>query len=446
VSFRRFLASCGAAILVGLASAPAPADEPKEPVPEKDPIDSDPAPEGLPERIDKAIERGVAWLRKRQREDGSWWENPDAVAVSYAGKREQVYRFPAGGTALAAYTLLKCGVEPDDPAVKRGFAWLRKGPLPKTAYERSMSLLAVTATADPHKKLKASQASGEKRKLTGPFRKWATDLRDGLVAQQAPNGWRYYGRGGGVRGGDEDLSSTQLAALALFAADRAGLPVATAVWSKAMRYAMAQQEANGPEHPRAVVPHGAGWHGPAPTKAKPLPAGPDRARGYAYVLSQRADLHAAERTPSGGMTACGIGTLLLGRYVVLERRAASKDADARSLDLEPVERSILDGAAWLDANWSPFQNPVGQPKSVYYLYCVERAMDVMGSARVGEHLWYFEMADPLLGRQRDDGHWDTGSWPDHSALYDTCFALLFLSRATRGVIPMPVLTESTGGD
>jgi hypothetical protein len=136
------------------------------------------------------------------------------------------------------------------------------------------------------------------------------------------------------------------------------------------------------------------------------------------------------------MTACGVGTLLVGRYVILGRRApGSKDAAAKAVDLAPVEKSIFDGMAWLDKTWSSFSNPPAHKRPTCYLYCVERAMDLLGGSRIGEHSWYVEMAEALLARQEEDGRWDVGgSWADHASTYDTCFALLFLSRATLGVL------------
>jgi hypothetical protein len=427
--------------------SPSFGDEP----PPKEPEGADPLEEGapadLPERIDRAIERGVAWLQKRQKPDGSWWEKPPDVARSYSGKVEKVYRYPAGSTSLALYTLLKCGVAADDAIVRRGFGWLKKNHrVPGTAYESSMALLAVTATADPHKKLRRSDAAGERVRLKGDARVWATTLRDDVLRRQAPDGWRYYRKGAGVRGGDQDLSSTQLAVLALFAGERAGLPVPSTVWGRALRYAMDQQEEDGPAHARTVRPHGPGWdRPPSPAPAPPSPpAGEpsgDRARGFAYIRGPRADLEPRERTASGGMTACGVGTLVMGRYILLRR----KDG-AEQMDLARVERSVFDGLAWLDANWSPFENPKDRGRSIYYLYCVERAMDVLGAARLGERSWYVEMADQLLGRQREDGHWDQNDWNHHRETYDTCFALLFLSRATRGSLPGAVLTPGVDGD
>jgi hypothetical protein len=54
------------------------------------------------------------------------------------------------------------------------------------------------------------------------------------------------------------------------------------------------------------------------------------------------------------------------------------------------------------------------------------------------------MAEELVGRQDEAGFWNDGSGHEPRDVLGTCFALLFLSRATRGGIPFPVVTG--GGD
>src|SRR6516165_5986857 len=60
------------------------------------------------EAVNKAVERGVAHLRKLQKPDGSW-------------PHEQI-----GATALAGLTLIECGAPDDDPAVRKALDAVRK--------------------------------------------------------------------------------------------------------------------------------------------------------------------------------------------------------------------------------------------------------------------------------------------------------------------------------
>jgi len=65
----------------------------------------------------------------------------------------------------------------------------------------------------------------------------------------------------------------------------------------------------------------------------------------------------------------------------------------------------------------------------YYLYALERAGIFVGTETLGAHEWYAEGAQYLLAQQKDDGSW-LSKGADH-AIWDTCFAILFLRRATR---------------
>ena len=60
-----------------------------------------------PAAVDRAVERGLAWLESRQRFDGSFERSPRT-----------------GKTALAVYALLKCGRPATDGGVQRGLAHL----------------------------------------------------------------------------------------------------------------------------------------------------------------------------------------------------------------------------------------------------------------------------------------------------------------------------------
>ena len=60
----------------------------------------------------------------------------------------------------------------------------------------------------------------------------------------------------------------------------------------------------------------------------------------------------------------------------------------------------------------------------------ERAGVLTGTAWVGTHDWYLEGAEYLLKAQRPDGSWSGSSELAQMQQVDTCFALLFLKRAT----------------
>jgi Squalene-hopene cyclase C-terminal domain len=409
--------------------------------------DPDPTPPSLDEKTKVAVAKGVAWLRSRQHDDGSWGALAKGDENTYNGKGH-AYTTPYGPTALALYTLMKCGVPNDDPQVKKGFVFLRKSKTAGTCYEISMKILAATATADPFKQ--AKEAAADKVRLSGEMKAWTSELIAALAKLRAPNGWRYWGPKDENKGGPQDLSSTQMACLALFAAERCGVKSDPALWTGIINYALQQQDTQGPERPRAVFPRppkaqpkpAGGAAAPEGTTAGPAPAAPgapnpnakDWSRGFSYIKGAKG-MPPFESSPTGSMSACGIGCLMMARFTLMTRYPKAWATQ----DAAKVQQSVYDGLAWLDANWSPYENAGGW--NYYYEYCVERAMDLIGSWKIGPHYWYTEMAEQIVGRQKDKGNWEgANSREMNGDVLDTCFALLFLRRATKGGIPFPSVT------
>ncbi|MEX2558549.1 MAG: prenyltransferase/squalene oxidase repeat-containing protein, partial [Pirellulales bacterium] len=69
------------------------------------------------EQVRVAIERGVTYLRREQRLDGSWPEHPGV---------------PSGITSLCTLAMLNSGVPADDPQVQSSLNYLRKQQLSMT--------------------------------------------------------------------------------------------------------------------------------------------------------------------------------------------------------------------------------------------------------------------------------------------------------------------------
>ena len=379
--------------------------------------------------VSKAIDKGIAWLIKKQGRNGSWggMKGNSTYGGGEVGGESKL----SGPTSLALYALLKCKVPLRHPAVKRGFAYLKKHQKkPDDSYEVSMLLLAITATADTAKMSKTIKKRTAPPKLAGQFRGWANKLVDYLVDKRTARGWRYNHDGkpentaGGA--GPEDISSTQLAALALFAAHRLGIKTKRKVWEDILSYSMDQQEEDGPEM----------------TFKDPVDPKLDRkanARGFAYCVGME-DPDEGEAT--GGMTACGLANIEMARFVLSDGGKKRAEWNQRP-DAKKVQSAIFDGLAWLVKYWSPFENPKKKKTNVYHvywLYALERSMDLLDLSLVGSHRWYNEMGQELLNRQASDGFWDTKTSLSPSDTLDTSFALLFLKRATKGSIPFGNVT------
>jgi hypothetical protein len=107
-----------------------------------------------------------------------------------------------------------------------------------------------------------------------------------------------------------------------------------------------------------------------------------------------------------------------------------------------MDKSIRDGCAWLAQNFSVSQNPGRGGYHFYFLYGMERVGVLTLCPAFGKHRWYEEGATYILGHQSPSGAWAGGGESD---LVNTCFALLFLKRATTPIVDIPE-DISTGSD
>ena len=117
------------------------------------------------------------------------------------------------------------------------------------------------------------------------------------------------------------------------------------------------------------------------------------------------------------MTTAGVAVLALCREVLGESLQSSLATK--------VGKSIDAGVAWLGHNFEVEKNPNKGDWLYYYLYGLERVGSLLEAEHFGEHAWYYEGARFLLKKQAPDG-----SWSEQAKDLDTCFALLFLDRAT----------------
>jgi hypothetical protein len=138
------------------------------------------------------------------------------------------------------------------------------------------------------------------------------------------------------------------------------------------------------------------------------------------------------------MTTSGIAALVICKAEI-EKSLGEKAKKA-------LNQAIRDGMAWLAHKWSVTENPNCKCWKMYYLCGVERAGVLSLCNRIGEHKWYKEGAEHLFGTQRPDGSWlgdrDTPRWQQglvlgYGNICGTCFAILFLKRATVPIIKPP---------
>ena len=227
--------------------------------------------------------------------------------------------------------------------------------------------------------------------------------------------------------GGGDNSNTQYAALGMRACHDAGIILPEAVIEKATTwYRTCQKASDGPAVKFDVKD----------TLDKPLAKGES---GIMEVISAEPQgwcYSQHEHKAYGSMTAGSVGGLAIWDYIKDNDSGKKKRSWKRDKD-------VHEGIAWLAKNFSVTYNPGpyehgdgaenSQHQYLYYLYALERAGMLYGTETMGTHWWYPEGAKVLLEKQAGGGNW--------GGVVDTCFAILFLKRATTPLTP----TEGSKG-
>ncbi len=419
--------------------------------------------------VPKAVARGLVWLRKQQQPDGSFSRIP------MAGVNAPVMSYHhVGRTALAALTMSHLGAAPDDAHLAKALTWLRKnyrGAMKKGTQGAtySMSLLAM-ALHTVHKRQgeRADDAAERTNPLGLPAKdlamvrvvgRWLlqTRVKDGLFGYPSPalkipvKMRRLLPRGAPHKAAARsDMSNTQYALLGLWACARCGVEIPVKDLASIADALLASQAKSGPAVKRTFDP------APGDDRSGHRYSVTDRARGFAYSRPTGPNI---ATYMTGSMTSGGLSSLLIAKAILREQEELSERLERR------LDRGIWDAIAWLSKHFAVDRNPgvmdlaslpveqaklLGQgvaPQTMtgmwhyYYLYGLERAFVIAGKRYAGKHDWYLEGARWLLDRQAGDGRWPKppkkvkkgaavpfarATWP----VVETCFALLFLERAT----------------
>ncbi len=286
-----------------------------------------------------------------------------------------------GQTALCAYTLIKMGLSPQHPGVLRALNFLRAQPASKT-YSLGCQLMAVAAADDPS------------------YRPWIEEMVGDLISWQRRSGsWAY-------PTGTEDLSVTQFAALGLWAASTQGVHAPDSVWNELVEGTLDYM---------------------CKDESVLISGKKEKGVGFGYHVG-------AQIAPRGSMTAAGVATLQL-----------CKDNLGKKLrpDLvAKVNRAIEWGNHWIAGNFRVDTNPRYGGRHYYWLYGLERAGAFLDTEFFGSNQWYPHGAWRIISDQAFKNVYGAdlslargrGSWGNET---NTCFALLFLRRATRRVATGP---------
>ncbi|NLF09114.1 MAG: DUF4159 domain-containing protein [Pirellulaceae bacterium] len=334
------------------------------------------------DQVRQAIDRGVGYLKGQQRADGSWI---DAVA------------FEGGISSLCTLALLNSGIPPEDPAMQKALAHLRKIKSDKT-YVVSLQTM-VFARAEPERDMSLIRSNV----------KW-------LESQQITEGDEYRGSWSYPGSNDGDNSNAQFALLALHEAERVGVAASDRTWILAQRYWERCQNSDG------------SWG----YKCKSPGTGSMTCAGISSMVVASGRATAGDATVSGDRITCCSGGKNAGEAQIIEN-----------------------GIQWLGRNFSVQRNPQNQIWLLYYLYGLERAGRLTArrfiplpsrEGQPGRADWYREGADMLVRRQDGlSGYWTGMGGAEIQPVIGTSFALLFLSKG-RWPVLMGKLQHGSGND
>jgi hypothetical protein len=305
----------------------------QEPRPPEDP---------LADRVKKAIERGVEYLRGEEEGRGHLEKNTVSAA------------FPGGWTALGALALLNAGVPPDDPLMERMLRYLRTVEPTKTYVVGLQTMVFALA----------GQAEDKERIQRNV---------DWLVAARVMNGDNLAGWTYGKAGPMPDNSNTQYALLGLHEGFVAGAEVKPEVWQSILDFYKATETKDKDGRPRG------GWvyrpNSPEPTFTMST-------AGLCGLLIASQDLKASKlKEPPDCDRNCG-------KEGEDEHLKAALDWVGKRMPRNADEVSTV------------------LARHLYYsLYGIERAGRLSGQRFLGEVDWYRVGCEYLVRVQRANGSW-----------------------------------------
>lgn len=326
--------------------------------------------EPLVERVRSGIDWGVNYLRDSQR--GGHWE-ADTINPGIFGEQK------GGQTALVVLALLNSGVPVTDAKVKAGLSYLRDLDAP-SVYTRSLQTMVFAE----------ARQQEDSKVLKEEYRKRIADNAAWLLAARYSKDKEFLGWSYRQSPFTSDNSNTQFAMLGLWAARQAGVEVPEAAWKEIRDFYLRTQQKEG------------SW-------------------GY------RPYVDPASMT----MTTAGLGGLLISAMELnLPCAIASGGGRGRACGSYPDTEATTRAISWVSRNFT-----VDLPqKAFYHLYGLERAGRLTGDRFLGDHDWYREGCDFLVGVQKADGSFASIGAYDKWPVVSTSFALLFLSKGRTPVL------------
>jgi hypothetical protein len=349
-------------------------------------------------RIDKAIVKGVWYLKNRADRTGTWGDGVPRIKLAGVS---------VAFSALPALTLLECGVPESDPIVQRAAGFVRnQAPTLRNAhetYQLSLAILFLDRLGNPQDReliqyLALRLIAAQRRDHGWGYHcpvldRKATKKLLGLLRdnKQTLDRWRNEAlRQVEFPAEGSDNSNTQFAILALWVAHRHDVPIERTIERVEKRFSTSQ--INGAKDRE----------------------GPDADGSWPYKGSQRHSSKWPTMTCSG----------LLGLAIAQGLAAEGKEkAEALKKHSGRIDRGLAMLARSIDR---PNEN---RKMDLYFLWSLERVGVLYNLEKIKGKDWYAWGRKQLLERQQGDGSWKDGQYWGFHPILDTCFSLLFLEQA-----------------
>jgi hypothetical protein len=312
---------------------------------------------------------------------------------------------PTGAAALAGLALLEAGLPPDDPAVQKALASVRQGgPQLRLVYAQGASVFFLNRLHD----IQPLEKSDRDLIRSIALRLIANQQKDGYWTYVNPpislkaeedllarlRGSNYKPQGNKLAGGSHSM--TQFALLSLWGSARHDVPVRPALLAAAKHFQDTQ--------------HTDGTWGYQVTKGSPVRCDSNTCAGLMSLAMEetlREDKRfrgkAVDDTPANPL----IAEQQRKGFAHLTKVIGRSKNDPKS---KSAQGKIIRVSAWGD---------------LYFLWCLERVAVIYDMKLIGDKDWYAWGSEVILQSQQANG-----SWVDsHGDVCDTCFAILFLTRA-----------------
>ncbi|MEM1355241.1 MAG: prenyltransferase/squalene oxidase repeat-containing protein [Planctomycetota bacterium] len=358
-----------------------------------------------------SIDKGIAYLRTTQNEDGSWMPEPG----------------PAITSLIVTGMLDQPDIDANDPTVAKALTYIMSKQFEDGSFRENEDgilsnyntaiTLSALARIDNDPKIAEAIRKGQQFLIANQWQVGMVDSDGNEVTEDHP----YYGGFGYGRKGRADLSNTHMTLQALH---DTGVPCDDPAFQRALVFLNKLQAYEGNETYGDQIDNDGGFIYAPSINRDHINTPESKASQDQIDAGNRGETVSGLRT-YGGMTYAGFKSLL---YAELDRD------DARV-------QAVL---GWIANNYRLDVNP-GMPEDrqlqglFYYYMTMSRALDAWGSSMVtvneGEGQvqrdWANDLIDALANAQNEDGSWANIAprWLEDKPALSTAYAIIALNAA-----------------